>query len=107
MAEELGMNFFYCCVSIVGCICLQITSHSARQGCPDAKIPSNAADKHSIHLLNLKAAPNGFSMAQHISKCIATWPFLQKRGLGQLMTHPDIIHRLDCLVSQHSILASN
>lgn len=96
-----------------------------QQVCPNLRIPTNAEDKFCLHFPRLKAAPDGFLVAQHIPKCISAWLFLQKRGWrdngqdrlsppanetwGQLMTQLDAVpafpvHAGCCLCRQHWVL---
>lgn len=59
---------------------LRIVTHSAQQGCPNTKTPSNVANECSPHFLNLKAASHGSFTAHCIPKCIAAWPCHQNKG---------------------------
>lgn len=65
--------------SFVGCICWQIMLHSVQQGCSNLKAPSKAADKWSLHFLNLKATPDGSCTAQFVPKCSVAWLFVRMR----------------------------
>lgn len=85
-------------------------SHSVQYSHPNSKTSCHAANESSLHFPNLKAAPDGSFVAQHVPKCIAACLAAMHFGLsrelvlfgaGTVMTQSDIFCRLDVIVPVH------